>query len=608
MAAQAAAVVPDMSEYITRAEAQQEIGKLVKEQLDTFQAQREAIEEQSRRLEEQSREARDNAGKLTIEIDRVLKENKKQCDDQITQQVGTLRTDVQNAVQAVDEKIAAMEALHKAQTLESTVAHDDADLKLVQHIENMKELEGKLRLYADGVESNLNSVKDEVGRTQAEILRTQAGIRQLIENARSDGSSGLQRPSQERDRQVFDPRDYKIEVLPSSLNLGIWKKWRHEVEIYVDTIGPSWKGVKLLLQQARHSPTALQPSEFKTFEQALEATVVRARQANSGLEPVEEFFDYAAKGSILYRMLVPKLNLELSTEFRNSSPDNGFELWRLLNRKLDPPRADFAFHWTNDLRKHARTNCSDFNQTVKFIAMLEGTRREFAAETGEILDVVVLGEILGAAMDEDTMGRLEDAGTDIKDYETVRVYAENRHVKNASRAAGKSIPKDGDKMVYGVEAAPSQPPPTTCTGGCGGCALHPAPPGLDSAAAAYDPWADAQDPWSCQPCAPEAQEGMWQLDAFGQKGKGQKGKGERGPMACYNCLGLAHPERLCPSQRGAGQAQIGGRCKNCNGFGHDTPVCTSKGGGKYSVPPPGKGKGKDGGKPWGKGKGNGQSQ
>ena len=135
------------------------------------------------------------------------------------------------------------------------------------------------------------------------------------------------------------------------------------------------------------------------------------------------------------------------------------------------------------------------------------------------------------------MGRLEDAGTDIKDYEKVRHYAENRHVKNASRAAGKSIPKDTDKMVYGVEAAPLQPPPTTCAGGCGGCALHPAPPGLDTTpgtyaeAAAYDPWAGAQDPWSCPPCAPEAQEGMWQLDAFGKgkgKDKGKNGKGKGG--------------------------------------------------------------------------------
>ena len=109
-----------------------------------------------------------------------------------------------------------------------------------------------------------------------------------------------------------------------------------------------------------------------------------------------------------------------------------------------------------------------FSQTVKFIAMLEGKRREFQVETGEALDPVILGEILGAAMDEDTLGRLEDSGGDIKNYEKVREYAENRHVKNQSRAAGKSIPKDSDKMVYGVEAATPQLPPDTCTGGCGG--------------------------------------------------------------------------------------------------------------------------------------------
>ena len=146
----------------------------------------------------------------------------------------------------MDEKIAEMEAIYKAQTLEQTASHDDADLKLVQHVSNMDALEEKLRLYADGVEANLNAIKEEVGRTQAEVVRTQTGIRQLIESARSEGGSVL-RPSQERDRQVFDPRDYKIESLPSSISLGAWKKWRHEVAIYVDTIGPTWKGVKLLL-------------------------------------------------------------------------------------------------------------------------------------------------------------------------------------------------------------------------------------------------------------------------------------------------------------------------------------------------------------------------
>ena len=94
---------------------------------------------------------------------------------------------------------------------------------------------------------------------------------------------------------------------------------------------------------------------------------ILSRSANHATDPIDEsLFDYQGKASVLYRMLVPKLNLDLSTEFRNSPPDNRFELWRLLNRKLGPPRADWAFHWTNDLRKHARTSCTDFGQTVKF--------------------------------------------------------------------------------------------------------------------------------------------------------------------------------------------------------------------------------------------------
>ena len=62
--------------------------------------------------------------------------------------------------------------------------------------------------------------------------------------------------------------------------------------------------------------------------QAFRLTVDRACAANHGTDPSDAgIFDYSAKASVLYRMLVPELNLDLSIEFRNSSPDNGFELW-----------------------------------------------------------------------------------------------------------------------------------------------------------------------------------------------------------------------------------------------------------------------------------------
>ena len=97
------------------------------------------------------------------------------------------------------------------------------------------------------------------------------------------------------------------------------EKWRHDTEIYLDTIGPSWRGVKLLLQQTRHSPNPLLPTRL-----SLRETIRRAVDANNDQLIFDvDTFDFPGKAVSLYQLIAPKLNLELSTEFRNSSPDNG---------------------------------------------------------------------------------------------------------------------------------------------------------------------------------------------------------------------------------------------------------------------------------------------
>ena len=56
----------------------------------------------------------------------------------------------------------------------------------------------------------------------------------------------------------------------------------------------------------------------------------KAKKANNDVEPHDPAtVDYVTKALTLYRILIPKFNFDLSTEFRNSAPDNGFELWRL---------------------------------------------------------------------------------------------------------------------------------------------------------------------------------------------------------------------------------------------------------------------------------------
>ena len=223
------------------------------------------------------------------------------------------------------------------------------------------------------------------------------------------------------------------------MSLGVWKKWKHEVEIYVDMIGPSWRGVKTVLQQACHSTLPL----LLTIA-SMNDSFQKAKRASNDIDPIRPG---TCRLVTFYRFLIPKLNFDLPKELRNSAPDNGFELWRLLNRKLDPPRADVEFHFTNDIRKHARTYCTNFERTVRFATCLEVKKREFGVETSTNLDPTLLDEVLGAAMDVDTPGCIEDAGTSIKDHEACKIFCENRFTRMQSRVAGKTLPKDLDKML-----------------------------------------------------------------------------------------------------------------------------------------------------------------
>ena len=74
-----------MTLYITRAEAQLEIGRLVAEQIGAFNAQRQVIVAQSE-------EVRLLNDELAADADAALKRNHVTAEEQTAQQVGDLRT------------------------------------------------------------------------------------------------------------------------------------------------------------------------------------------------------------------------------------------------------------------------------------------------------------------------------------------------------------------------------------------------------------------------------------------------------------------------------------------------------------------------------------
>ena len=79
---------------------------------------------------------------------------------------------------------------------------------------------------------------------------------------------------------------------------------------------------------------------------------------------------------------MPKLDELMSNEFAQTGTENGFELFRQLSRKIDPPRADLAFGFKADIEGRGKLTCSIFAQTVRFLMMLGQRVRDFVLETG----------------------------------------------------------------------------------------------------------------------------------------------------------------------------------------------------------------------------------
>ena len=104
----------------------------------------------------------------------------------------------------------------------------------------------------------------------------QQSARELYEQAVADARSHLGSSSQDRgketgkggarERQVFDPRDYKLPDLTSEPSMAVFKKWRHDFELFFETIGSSWKGVIALLWSSRLFEETFEKEKLRDVE------------------------------------------------------------------------------------------------------------------------------------------------------------------------------------------------------------------------------------------------------------------------------------------------------------------------------------------------------
>ena len=155
---------------------------------------------------------------------------------------------------------------------------------------------------------------------------------------------------------------------------------------------------------------------------------------------------------------MPKLDEVLSNELAQTGEQDGFEMFRQLVRKVDPPKADVAFDLKAEIEGLGKHVCSNFAQTARFLAMLDTRVRDFVLETGKAFPPDSLASVMRRAADPDTADRRDEAGVDLSDFVKVADWIRRRESRLRARG-GAGSGKGLDAMVYGVSAPePSQPP------------------------------------------------------------------------------------------------------------------------------------------------------
>ena len=121
------------------------------------------------------------------------------------------------------------------------------------------------------------------------------------------------------------------------------------------------------------------PQEFSP--EAFPEVVKLVKAAKHGSCQVTEWdVDCATKSDTLYKLLMPKLPLELVADLRQVGSTNGFELYIRVVRKIDPPKENDDFHMGNIIRGlGGKGILKDFGQTCSFLEFLEQRRKHYVS-------------------------------------------------------------------------------------------------------------------------------------------------------------------------------------------------------------------------------------
>ena len=199
---------------------------------------------------------------------------------------------------------------------------------------------------------------------------------------------------------LVNPKDVKVDKMAEHINTEAFRTWKHGVEKYIDSVQGGRRG-SLLLEQARLCESKIDQQQYDQCVQAANGTEL-------GMVMPGYDWEFNTKSVELYDFLAPKLNLTLFNELRQVGTTNGFELWRLLNKKKDPVRKEQAFFMEINLNNMSHHKAKNFSETYDKMLELEKGILEFRATIGMPPDYKTLVKVMWAMMDIDTQEKAED--------------------------------------------------------------------------------------------------------------------------------------------------------------------------------------------------------
>ena len=298
------------------------------------------------------------AGQITVQV-REIKRAKEEVQGILADGCAFVAQTQADFLNTKNEMIQQLDAIHTKQQdivrlvvaclwLEEVLSLETVPVTVIRIQERLDTLTGQ-------VDHRMTHLTNEIAATRAAISSSDFGF------GFSTGKGGAAQTA--RDRNVFDPRDYKVAELGNKPSMAKWKKWFRDFECFVDTIGPSWKGTSGLLRQLRFHEQPFDNSQ-------LSGTAADTRKRNDKA-PQEHEYEFDAKTDVLYRLIMPKLDGVMSAEFSQSGDETGFELFRQLSRKIGPPRVDVKFDLKAEIEGLGKHSCSNLAQTARFLAMLD---------------------------------------------------------------------------------------------------------------------------------------------------------------------------------------------------------------------------------------------